>query len=169
MDGQEGSIGTDLTDLSGDDLKLLLKRGGLGSHFKFLHDLSEGRALTDHDGHHLTLTGGDRGSREQDWGWELVGLSLVNFLVVNVTLLASTLNASVEGLLSALIRLTSHGSFVGGELVTREEDTIDGDQHTVTEVNDVTDVEEIDMDGEFSGIAIFARAGNSNLISNYPG
>lgn len=54
--GQEGSVGTDLSDLSGDELKLLLEGSGLGSHFELLHDLTKGGVLTDHERDHLAFS-----------------------------------------------------------------------------------------------------------------
>ena len=59
MNGKEGCVSTNFTDLSGDDLKLLLERSGLGPALELLHDLTEGRVLTDHQDEHLASSGSD--------------------------------------------------------------------------------------------------------------
>ena len=48
--------------------------------------------------------------------------------------------ADFEGLLAALIRLTSHSSFVGHHLVALDADAIDGDNITGLEVDDIADL-----------------------------
>ena len=73
-------------------------------------------------------------------------LSLFDFVVVNLSLFSQTLNTGVYTLLAALVRLSSHGSLVGLELVALEDDTVHRDKHAVLEVNDITDVQVVDMD-----------------------
>lgn len=93
-------------------------------------------------------------------------LSLVDLLVVDNTLLSASLNAGGKGLLVTGIGLTSHSGLVGRQLVGGDADTVDRDHHAVLEVDDVTNLKVIDMNGHVLGLALFVGSGHSHLIEN---
>lgn len=95
----------------------------------------------------------------------MVSISLVSVLgiVPFARTFSSALEANFEGFLSALVRLTGHGSLVGRELVALDEETIDGDDIAVLEVDDITDVQIVDVDFDWLGFAVWSRARNINL------
>lgn len=72
-------------------------------------------------------------------------LSLVDFLVVNNTSLGASSNASGKGLLVTGIGFTSHGGLVGRQLAGRDAESINRDVHTVSEVNDVANLQIVDV------------------------
>lgn len=90
-------------------------------------------------------------------------LSLVPRLHVDFTLLSPALEAHLEELLDALIRLSSHGSLVSLDLVARDEDTVHGDDHAILEMEDVTAVEVVSVDFHFGGNSIVATTGDIDL------
>ena len=92
-----------------------------------------------------------------------MGVLLVDLLVVNRALFVSAGDADLECLLSALIRFTSHGSFVGGQLVAADHQAIDGDDHTSDEMHDVADMQMVHMELLFTGNAIIIWPSYSNL------
>ena len=57
MDGKEGDVGTKLADVSSNLLELVLEGGDLGGSFPGdLHDLTDGRVISNHNGDHLAFT-----------------------------------------------------------------------------------------------------------------
>lgn len=91
-------------------------------------------------------------------------LSLVPRLHVDFTLLSLALEAHLEELLDALIRLSSHGSLVSLDLVARDEDTVHGDDHAILEMEDVTAVEVVSVDFHFGGNSIVATTGDIDVV-----
>ena len=165
MDGQESCIRTNFTDLSGDNLKLLLERSGLGPHLELLHDLTESRILADHQGHHLASASSYVSTREHNARGQEMALSLVDLLQIDETSLVAAFEADVEGLFPTLVRLSRHGCLVGLKLAGVDDEAVDGDDKTVVQVDDVTDVQEVDMDLLVVGLSILsALASHSYLI-----
>lgn len=67
MDGKEGDVGTKLADVSSNLLELVLEGGDLGGSFPGdLHDLTDGRVISNHNGDHLAFTTGDGRARHHD-------------------------------------------------------------------------------------------------------
>lgn len=67
MDGKEGDVGTKLADVSSNLLELVLEGGDLGGSFPGdLHDLTDGRVISNHNGDHLAFTAGDGRTRHHD-------------------------------------------------------------------------------------------------------
>ena len=164
MDGQERGIGTELTDLLSDDLKLVLKWGVTLLLFKLIHDLTEGREFTDDDDNHITGAVLDAGTRQDDGRGKLVGiLSGLPRLEVLQGVLTEA-HAYRQGLLTTLIRLSSHGSLVSHHLVARDADTIDGDDVTSLQVHDITDLKLVRVQLLGRNIVILIEACHIDLI-----
>ena len=67
MDGKEGDVGTKLADVSSNLLELVLKGSYLGGCFLGdLHDLTDGRVISNHNGDHLAFTARDGRARHHD-------------------------------------------------------------------------------------------------------
>lgn len=67
MDGKEGDVGTKLADVSSNLLELVLEGGDLGGSFPGdLHDLTDGRVISNHNGDHLAFTARDGRARHHD-------------------------------------------------------------------------------------------------------
>ena len=94
-------------------------------------------------------------------------LSLVNVLLVEsfCILFLLPLSGSLKCLLSAFVRFTRHGSFIGGKLVALKHNSINGDFHTVFKVHDIADVQVIDVDIFVFGFASLIRARHSHLFT----
>ena len=56
VNGKESGVGTDFTNLSGDDFELLLEGGLAVSLSELVHDFTEGGLLANHNGKHFTVT-----------------------------------------------------------------------------------------------------------------
>ena len=61
-------------------------------------------------------------------------------------------HAVFQGIFSAGIRLSRHGSFVGGELLRLDDNTIDWDDESVLELNHISNMQLIDM--HLSGLIV---------------
>lgn len=67
VDGKKGDVGTKLADVSSNLLELVLERCDLGGCFLGdLHDLTDGRVISNHNGDHLAFTAGDGRTRHHD-------------------------------------------------------------------------------------------------------
>ena len=94
-------------------------------------------------------------------------LSLVNIGLVEAfgILLLLPCSASLKCLLSAFVRFTRHGSLIGGKLVALNHNSINGNFHTVFQVHDIADVQEIDMDIVVLGLSLLIWARHSHLFT----
>ena len=97
----------------------------------------------------------------------MVRLSLVNLGLIKsfCILLLLPLFASLECLLSALIRLARHGGFIGRKLVALKHNSVYWDHHTILEVHDVSNVQVIDMDINVIGFSFVIWARHSHLFT----
>ena len=93
-----------------------------------------------------------------------MALSLVDLLQIDFTYLGTTLEANVEWLLPALVRLSSHGCFVGLKLAGGNDNAVDGDDKTILKVHNVTDVQVVHMDGLLERLTVGSVASHSHLI-----
>ena len=91
-------------------------------------------------------------------------LGLVNLLVVNLSLLGPTHKASVNSLLSALVRLSSHGSLIRGELIAADDEAVDRDHHTILEVENVTNVQMVHMEVKHLRLRLIVESRDLHLI-----
>ena len=64
-------------------------------------------------------------------------------------LIIEAVDALFDWLLLHLVGLASHGRLVERELRRLEEEAVDGDSHAVLDVDDVTDVEVVVVEGFF--------------------
>lgn len=98
-----------------------------------------------------------------------MGVCLVGVLAVHALslLLNSALEADFKGLLSALVGLTSHGSLVDKQLAALDEETVDGDDITILEADDVTDVQEVEVEFVGRDFAVGTGASNEDLKFKY--
>ena len=72
-------------------------------------------------------------------------IGCVHFVSLSVLLVTSH-SAEVHNVFLHFIGLTSHGGLIHGKLGGLEDDTVDGVGHTVLNVDNVTDVEEVVVD-----------------------
>ena len=149
MDGHKSSVSTHETNIGGNRLELVLEGSDLGAHLELLDNFTEAGAVADHDADHLAFTLGAVGARHKNGGGKVVlarDFSDGSLVHVGLLLVLDT-HASSEGFLLDFVGFTSHGGLVAKKLGRLQEDTIDGDSHTVVDHNDVTNVEMVVMDG----------------------
>ena len=171
VDGQKSGVGAELSDLSGDDLELLLERSGLRLLLKLLHDLTEGRPLSNDDADHLTRATLNVGSGEEQWGGEVMSLSggQLAVEVFKATLsheFLTALEAGLVELLEALIGLTGHSGLVASQVVGFNANTVDGDDVTDLQMDDVTGMEFVDVKFLCATLAIRLKACHHDLNLN---
>ena len=94
-------------------------------------------------------------------------LSLVNIGLIKsfCILLLLPSFASLKCLLSAFVRFTRHGGFIGGKLVALNHDSVNGDFHTVLQVHDIADVQVVDMDVCVFSFSLSIWARHSHLFT----
>ena len=78
----------------------------------------------------------------------------------------AALKAGLVAVLEALVRLTGHGSLVASQVVGLNANTVDGDDITNLQVDDVTDMEEVDVELFSLTRAVWLKACHGNLNLN---
>jgi hypothetical protein len=155
VDGQEGDVCAHLSNVGGNLFELVLERGDLGADLKLFDDFAEAGGISNHDCEHLSFALGDGGAGHEEGGGDVVlardlsdgGLVHVIFFLV--------LDAHALGLelLLNFVGLAGHGRLVAKKLGALEEVAINGDVHTVVDLDDVTDVEVVVVENDHLAIA----------------
>lgn len=103
VEDEDSSVHTELTNISGDDLKFHLEWGCLiGLLLNGGHDLTLASHLSDNDADEPSLSSLDLGSGKQNWRWDVMG-SLSVLIVDVVLVLLLSLLALVVGFLWQVI------------------------------------------------------------------
>ena len=77
MNSEEGAVHTKLSDVSGDFLKLHLKRSSFDSLLEFPHNLPDAAVLSYDDTYKPALTSGNLCAREQDGRWKIMRIFVI--------------------------------------------------------------------------------------------
>lgn len=164
MDGQERSISTELANLFSDNLKFVLKRGVTLLFLELIHNLTKSGELTDNSDNHITRAVLNASTGENDGRGKLVrvlgGLASLEILEGILT----EAHAHSQGLLTTLIRLTSHGSLIGHHLVAGDANTIDRHNITSLEVDNIADLDFFRVKLFGANLTIFVKACYIDLI-----
>ena len=154
MDGEKRNVGAHHANVSRDLLKFVLKGGHFGAHLELLDDFTEAGEVTHHQADHFAFTLGDGGARHQDGGRKVVfarnfGDSLVDILF----LLLLNAHALLMSFLLDFVGLSSHGRLVAEQLGTLDKETVNRNVHAVLNLNDITDVEVVVVQGHHLAVA----------------
>lgn len=93
-------------------------------------------------------------------------VGLVSILAVHAFsgLLFSALEADVERFLSTLVGLSSHGGLIHEELLALNKETVDGDNITVLEMDDVTNVQMVEVKLGFGGFFTIVASDENKFV-----
>lgn len=149
VDGEQGNVSSEHTNIGSNLFKLLLERRCLGTGGELLDNLTNSTHITDHNANELAFSTLDIGSGQQKGRGDLVfvvfahdGLGIS--LSVEHCIFISA-KAVRSGVLSEFVRLSSHGSLRNGQLVGSEDESVDRNVHTLSDDDDVTNMQEVVM------------------------